>query len=227
MICPSCNKENYDGASFCVNCGANLTNVPRNTNPTPPPPPPPPQNPYEYKDPLAVNNINNPYNPPTPPPPQQFAQDQFQAPPPPPPPVNNPGQPTVGPQEAEKINKTAKKLAIISLCLLGGNFVLSIIGVILSGMLSYLADYSSYSSYSYGASGIIGLGFNGLGTLCYFASIILAIIAKVKVSSKKLKNTFVNVVFWVQMGLIIASVVLVVVLVVALAAACGAMIESC
>ena len=48
-----------------------------------------------------------------------------------------------------------------------------------------------------------------------------------KVSSKKLKNTFVNVVFWVQMGLIIASVVLVVVLVVALAAACGAMIESC
>ena len=227
MICPSCNKENYDGASFCVNCGANLTNVPRNTNPTPQPPPPPPQNPYEYKDPLAVNNINNPYNPPTPPPPQQFAQDQFQAPPPPPPPVNNPGQPTVGPQEAEKINKTAKKLAIISLCLLGGNFVLSIIGVILSGMLSYLADYSSYGSYSYGASGIIGLGFSGLGTLSYFASIILAIIAKVKVSSKKLKNTFVNVVFWVQMGLIIASVVLVVVLVVALAAACGAMIESC
>lgn len=224
MICPSCNKENYDGASFCVNCGANLTNVPRNTNPTPPPP----QNPYEYKDPLAVNNINNPYNPPTPPPPQQFAQDQFQAPPPPPPPpVNNPGQPTVGPQEAEKINKTAKKLAIISLCLLGGDFVLSIIGVILSGMLSYLADYSSYGSYSYGASGIIGLGFSGLGTLSYFASIILAIIAKVKVSSKKLKNTFVNVVFWVQMGLIIASVVLVVVLVVALAAACGAMIESC
>ena len=185
MICPSCNKENYDGASFCVNCGANLTNVPRNTNPTPQPPPPPP------------------------------------------PPVNNPGQPTVGPQEAEKINKTAKKLAIISLCLLGGNFVLSIIGVILSGMLSYLADYSSYGSYSYGASGIIGLGFSGLGTLSYFASIILAIIAKVKVSSKKLKNTFVNVVFWVQMGLIIASVVLVVVLVVALAAACGAMIESC
>ena len=227
MICPSCNKENYDGASFCVNCGANLTNVPRNTNPTPPPPPPPQQNPYEYKEPLAANNINNPYNPPTPPPPQQFAQDQFQAPPPPPPPVNNPGQPTVGPQEAEKINKTAKKLAIISLCLLGGNFVLSIIGVILSGMLSYLADYSSYGSYSYGASGIIGLGFSGLGTLSYFASIILAIIAKVKVSSKKLKNTFVNVVFWVQMGLIIASVVLVVVLVVALAAACGAMIESC
>ena len=94
-------------------------------------------------------------------------------------------------------------------------------------MLSYLADYSSYGSYSYGASGIIGLGFSGLGTLSYFASIILAIVAKVKVSSKKLKNTFVNVVFWVQMGLIIASVILIVVLVVALAAACGAMIESC
>ena len=54
MICPSCNKENYDGASFCVNCGANLTNVPRNTNPTPPPPPPPPQNPYEYPHSLEV-----------------------------------------------------------------------------------------------------------------------------------------------------------------------------
>ena len=226
MICPSCNKENYDGASFCVNCGANLTNVPRNTNPTPTPtPPPPPQNPYEYKDPSVVNNINNPYNPP--PAPQQFSQDQFQAPQPPPPPVNNPGQPTVGPQEAEKINKTAKKLAIISLCLLGGNFVLSIIGVVLSGMLSYLADYSSYGGSSYGAPGLVGLTFSGLGTLSYLASIILAIIAKVKVSSKKLKNTFVNVVFWVQMGLIIASVVLVVVLVVALAAACGAMIESC
>lgn len=226
MICPSCNKENYDGASFCVNCGANLTNVPRNTNPTPQPPPPPPQNPYEYKDPSVVNNFNNPYNPP--PAPQQFAQDQFQAPPPPPPPpVNNPGQPTVGPQEAEKINKTAKKLAIISLCLLGGNFVLSIIGVVLSGMLSYLADYSSYGGSSYGASGLVGLTFSGLGTLSYFASIILAIIAKVKVSSKKLKNTFVNVVFWVQMGLIIARVILVIVLVVAFAAACGAMIESC
>ena len=38
-------------------------------------------------------------------------------PPPPPPPVNNGSQPTIGPAEAEKVNRTAKKLAIISLCL--------------------------------------------------------------------------------------------------------------
>ena len=221
MICPSCNKENYDGASFCVNCGFNLSNVARNVTP-----PPPPQNPYEYKDPSTVNNINsNPYNPPPAPP--QFAQSQYQTPPPPPPPVNNGSQPTIGPAEAVKVNRTAKKLAIISLCLYGGNIVLSVIGVILSGMLTYLADYNSYSGYSYGASGLVGLIFSGLGSLCYISAIVLAIIAKVKVSSRKLKNTFVNVVFWVEIGLLIAGVILAIILVVALAAACGAMIEYC
>ena len=94
-------------------------------------------------------------------------------------------------------------------------------------MLTYLADYNSYSGYSYGASGLVGLIFSGLGSLCYISAIVLAIIAKVKVSSRKLKNTFVNVVFWVEIGLLIAGVILAIILVVALAAACGAMIEYC
>ena len=201
MICPSCNKENYDGASFCVNCGFNLSNVARNVTP-----PPPPQNPYEYK----VNRKSHWTLHPTAP---LLLDSQINC--------------LQDICYLEKVNRTAKKLAIISLCLYGGNIVLSVIGVILSGMLTYLADYNSYSGYSYGASGLVGLIFSGLGSLCYISAIVLAIIAKVKVSSRKLKNTFVNVVFWVEIGLLIAGVILAIILVVALAAACGAMIEYC
>ena len=214
MLCPNCNKENNPGVSFCVNCGTKLNAEPQQVPSTPP------SNPYEYKEPSTTIN-NNPYiqnnN-------QQFAQDVF--------PQQNTTpnvatQPINGnPLENEKTNKTAKKLAIISLSLLGGRYVLAILGVFLSGIITYLS-YEYGSGSSYGESSLFGHMFSGLAVMSYIASIVLAIIAKVKISSKKLKNTFVNVVFWVQMGLLIADVLATVLLFVLLFATCGALIGSC
>lgn len=224
MICPNCNKENNPGVSFCVNCGTKLEVAPQQAPNTPP------ANPYEYKDPSQVNSA--PYTPDPMPSSTQFAQDQF--------PnqnaaqnnnVANPPQPNITMDEATKINAKAKKLAIISLCLYIGRYVLSIVGAVLSGAITYLANYNSYSSstysYSSGISSILALLFSGLSFGCFVASLVLIIIAKVKVSSKKLKNTFVNAVFWVEMGLLIANVVLTIVSVFLLFAFCSAMITSC
>ena len=218
MICPNCNKENNPGTSFCVNCGTKL--------PTPQQAPnTPPANPYEYKDPSTANTST--YNPGPMPSSAQFAQDQF--------PNNtaynnnyNTQQTNVAPDNTMQINAKAKKFAIISLCLYFGRYVLSIVGAVLSGIITYLAEYSSSSySYSSGFSGIMAILFEGLSSACFIASLVLIIIAKVKVSSNKLKNTFVNVVFWVEIGLIIAGIVLGIILVCFFFAACGAMIGSC
>ena len=50
----ACNKDNYNGAVFCVNCGTKLGPNPSTQTNTPP------TNPYEYKDPSTTIN-NNPY----------------------------------------------------------------------------------------------------------------------------------------------------------------------
>ena len=225
MICPNCNKENNPGVSFCVNCGTKLNAQPQQAPNTPP------ANPYEYKDPSVTNTTQ--YNPEPIPSSSQFAQEQFpnqnynqynQA--------NNYAQPQAnnGIEDDAQVNRKAKKFAIIALCLYFGRFILTVIGAFLTGILSYLSSYNSsstsYSLYS-GTSSLLGLLFEGLSVGCFIASLILIIMAKVKVSQRKLKNTFVNVAFWIEIGCIIASVVLTIISVVLLFAACGAMIASC
>ena len=222
MICPNCNKDNNPGVSFCVNCGTKLNPEPQQAPNTPP------ANPYEYKDPSVTNTTQ--YNPEPMPSSSQFAQEQFQ---------NQNYNPTNNftQQQANnamnddaQVNAKAKKFAIIALCLYFGRFILTVIGAFLTGILSYLSSYNSsstsYSLYS-GTSSLLGLLFEGLSVGCFIASLILIIMAKVKVSQRKLKNTFVNVAFWIEIGCIIASVVLTIISVVLLFAACGAMIASC
>ncbi len=225
MICPNCNKENNPGVSFCVNCGTKLSPTPQQAPNTPP------ANPYEYKDPSVANTTQ--YNPTPTPTSQQFAPDQFstqnynqynQA--------NNYAQPQTnnGIEDDDQVNRKAKKFAIIALCLYFGRNLLTIAGAFLSGILSYLSTYdSSNSSYSFysGTTSLLGLLCEGLSMGCFIASLVLIIMAKVKVSQRKLKNTFVNVSFWVIIGCIIASVVLTIIAFVLLFAACGAMITAC
>ena len=222
MICPNCNKENNPGVSFCVNCGTKLNAQPQQAPNTPP------ANPYEYKDPSVANTTQ--YTPDPMPSSTQFAQEQFQ---------NQNYNPTNNftQQQANnvmnddaQVNAKAKKFAIIALCLYFGRFILTVIGAFLTGILTYLSSYdsssTSYSLYS-GTSSLLGLLFEGLSFGCFIASLILIIMAKVKVSQRKLKNTFVNVAFWIEIGCIIASVVLSIIAVVLIFAACGAIITSC
>ena len=212
MICPNCNKENNNGVSFCVNCGTRLTPV-QNT---------PPANPYEYKD--QSTQSANTYTPN--PQPQPVTPNPY----PPENNINNPQQQYVN-NDDEATNRTAKKLAIISLCLFIGRFVFTVLGGIFSGIFTYIIENAS-SSYSYNSSYALGsellsLLLAGASFLCFVASLVLIIIAKVKISSKKLKNKFVNVVFWVEIGLIIASVVLSIIVVLLVVVACSAAITSC
>ena len=221
MICPNCNKENNPGVSFCVNCGTKL-NAEQQQSPNNPP-----TSPYEYKDPSVANTTQ--YNPNPMPSSSQFVQNQFQ---------NQTYTPTnnFGTQQARQVtddateNAKAKKYAIISLCLYFGRYLLSILGLFLSGIGLYNnASSTSGNSYSYhyGSDTIMGFLFEALSFGCFIASIVLISIAKAKNSKRKLHNTFVNVVFWIEIGCIIASVVLTIIAFVLLFSACGAIITSC
>ena len=103
-------------------------------------------------------------------------------------------------EELESINKTAKTLTIISLCLRAFDIFIIIIALIFFMLFDNLKNLILSSPM------VLTIGF---AAVCCISSIILIIIAQVKVAKNNIKNKFVKTVFITQIILLIINFTLV------------------
>ena len=125
-------------------------------------------------------------------------------------PINNTYNPTYAATSApsnEQVLHSAKKLALLSYCFFAGFIASSFIRIVLSITLSTFDSFLSAAINS-----IVSL----IGSGLYVASLVLAIIGKVKIYNRKIKCGMVTGALWMNIGFLIATVLISIIVVVGL-----------
>ncbi len=126
-------------------------------------------------------------------------------------PVNNTYNPSYATTPApsnEQVLHSAKKLALLSYCFFAGFIASFLVRVLISIALSSITSYESLL-----VSGLMSI-LSLIGSGLYIASLVLAIIGKVKIYSKKIKSGMVTGAFWMNMGFLIAVTLVTIIMVV-------------
>ena len=101
----------------------------------------------------------------------------------------------------EQVLRSAKKLALLSYCFFAGFIASYLVRALVAIALSAIDSYESFIGSS--LMSLVSL----IGTALYIASLVLAIIGKVKIYSKRIKCGMVTGAFWMNMGFLIAVTV--------------------